>query len=664
MIFIKILKDTLPAGSFRNATIINLRLAQKIKARVPDMNLRTFSLIFILIHSTFFTKAAMEDSVSLSQPIATVVRYVHSGIKLDGSTRWHNLDSGLTELSNIDLSVRDHYNSLGVIGSALNPQLFLPYHEIRPMIGIRSYMPYMWSPDSLRYFRSNKRVSQIDYHNGSFKEQEIRVLHSQNILKNWSAGIDFHRFGVRDFTRNSDTYHNQVALFSWYESPNKRYNMFISAIWNTFKNQVNGGLKNDSLYESGAITNLGLKGLNIELADAKHQFRNHEFSLSNSYDFIRIPDSTVSNKRKINSFQFVHSINFESGSYAYSDGVSDSSFYEHFYSGISTYDSLHYYDFKNSAGFFLPRSDSSSAFFFRHFSTLVQAEYQWFEYRQRDVLYQDNYILKGSLFSPVNDTSFSLRSSAEFIFAGTAIGKYKFDAHVASPLFKIGSLFAGISVLRREADQLLQNYYSNHFIWNNSFHDIHSQSIHAGLKNKRYKFQLEVLLHRLENYVYAGSDATPSQYGAALEITQFRIIKNFKFRDWHLDNEAYFQNSGDEEVLRIPSYCGKHSLYLEKVLFNKALKAQFGFIAHYNSAYYADRFMPATSLFYLQNQRKTGAYALIDFFVHLKIKSARIFLKIENIGDGLVADRYYLSPEYPQPGRTIKFGLSWRFFDM
>ncbi len=625
---------------------------------------KLFSLGIIFLFNSISGYGVAEDSLTISTPIPTVVRFVHSGINDDVALKSNTLDSGLISLSQVNPAVRGHYNSLGNLGSALNPQVFKSDQEILTVAGIRAYEPYKWTPDSLRFYRSNKRFSQLDYHNSTFKEQEIRVIHSQNILKNWSAGLDFHRLGVKDFTRNGDTYQNQLALYTWYESPNKRYNLFLSAIWNVFKNQVNGGLKSDSLFDLGNITNLGLKGLSINLSDAKHHYRNHNFSLQNRYNLLNLPDSGSSRKRVLGSFQFIQSTNFESGSYAYSDAVSDSIFYSHFYNSSSTYDSLHYYDLRNSGGFLLPQSDSSSSFYFRNFTTVIEAEHQWFEYSQRDDFHRSNYSLKGRLFSPVRDSSFGFLGAANFVFAGENRGMYTIEARAATPQYKPGSLYISANANRREADFMYQNYYSNHFIWTNDFNAIHSQSLKIGLTNKAYHFQLEFALQSIQNYVYVGSDARPAQFDDPIEITQVKIIKNFSIRKWHLDNEMYFQNGSQDNVLYLPAYCGSHALYLENDFFKKAMRAQVGFNLHYNSGYYANAFMPATALFYNQNERKTGDYPMIDFFIHMKIKTARIFLKVENLSDGIFANRYFLTPHYPQAGRLLQFGLSWRFFDM
>ena len=86
--------------------------------------------------------------------------------------------------------------------------------------------------------------------------------------------------------------------------------------------------------------------------------------------------------------------------------------------------------------------------------------------------------------------------------------------------------------------------------------------------------------------------------------------------------------------------------------------------ASYNSKYYANAFMQTTTLFYLQNEVKTGGFARVDLFFNLKIKTARIFVEFENVADGLTGKSYILTPHYPMPGRVFKWGIVWRFFDM
>ncbi len=73
--------------------------------------------------------------------------------------------------------------------------------------------------------------------------------------------------------------------------------------------------------------------------------------------------------------------------------------------------------------------------------------------------------------------------------------------------------------------------------------------------------------------------------------------------------------------------------------------------------------MPATSQFYLQDNKKYGNYLLLDFFINLKVKDVRLFFKVEHLNDGLMDVNYIQTPNYPNSGRAFKFGVSWTFYD-
>ncbi|MFA5781089.1 MAG: putative porin, partial [Bacteroidales bacterium] len=67
--------------------------------------------------------------------------------------------------------------------------------------------------------------------------------------------------------------------------------------------------------------------------------------------------------------------------------------------------------------------------------------------------------------------------------------------------------------------------------------------------------------------------------------------------------------------------------------------------------------------FYLQNDFKSDNYPFFDFFVNLKIKRARIYLKFDHVNSGLMGYNYYMIPHYPMSDRAFKFGISWMFYD-
>jgi len=142
-----------------------------------------------------------------------------------------------------------------------------------------------------------------------------------------------------------------------------------------------------------------------------------------------------------------------------------------------------------------------------------------------------------------------------------------------------------------------------------------------------------------------------------------KIEKTFKFRTIYFLNSISIQKNDNEDKIHLSPLFSQHALYYEKGLFGNKLMMSTGFNFAYSSSYYSDDFMPATALFYYQNEIKTGGYLRADVFVRAKIKSAQIFLKMENVGDNIGKKAYFLVPHYAQPGMVFRFGVTWRFFD-
>jgi len=74
--------------------------------------------------------------------------------------------------------------------------------------------------------------------------------------------------------------------------------------------------------------------------------------------------------------------------------------------------------------------------------------------------------------------------------------------------------------------------------------------------------------------------------------------------------------------------------------------------------------MPATAQFYEQRIRKTGDFPIVNVFMNLRIKNVLLFLKLENLSNQFVINKYYyFTNNYPIHTTAFKFGVSWRFMD-
>ncbi len=152
----------------------------------------------------------------------------------------------------------------------------------------------------------------------------------------------------------------------------------------------------------------------------------------------------------------------------------------------------------------------------------------------------------------------------------------------------------------------------------------------------------------------------PSEF---LNVFTASVFKSFILGKFQFDNEVVYQYDGKTDVLKLPDLILMHSIYFSTELFKSAVSAQLGVDIFYNTSYYANAYMPATGIFYIQKDKKTGNYPYLDVFVNIKIKRAMIFAKFEHINKGLFDYNYYMTPHYPMQDGAFKLGVKWRFFN-
>jgi hypothetical protein len=627
--------------------------------------LRLFLILLIL---PALVIASPPDSLQNRITYPTVVKYFFEKDFLRGNTVFYSPDSSVGDIDKVHPALDNHHNFLGTAGSASNPQIFGANSSPYTFTGVRSFDLQLLESDDIRYFRTNKRFSEIHYHSGNFKEQRIAILHSQNITSNWSAGIYFDRQGVKEYMNFSNTFRSRFALYSWYHTQNKKYNLFVHAIWNTIKNGVNGGLSNDSLFDNTSVTNLGIKGLAYRLSGAEQHQRKRILQLSHYYDLKKAVDTSAGLQilHSTANAPFVrlhHKFTHERKSFTYLDPAADSAFYENFYYSDITYDSLFTDETKNRFAIQIPADTSYRSKFFKFCSSGIFAEFQNVNYGQREDSSWENLSVGGNLSYGSDSVFPEVNAEGSYVISGFDDGNYSVDARASSGVFSFGTIGVLLQTTRTSADLNFRWYESNNFIWKNSFLPIKTFTTGIFYEWEKYDFKIEAKKIKVDNYVYLNNFALPDQYNNSLLVNQLTIIKNFTYRHWHLNNFILLQETDRKGVIHIPGTVSTHSLYHEKYYYNKKLLAAVGTTLNYNSNYFADDFMPSNAMFFLQNDVQTGGYLRFDLFFNLKIKSAGIFLRVENLLDDVIDRSYYLTPHYPMPGRVIKFGVVWRFFD-
>jgi hypothetical protein len=166
----------------------------------------------------------------------------------------------------------------------------------------------------------------------------------------------------------------------------------------------------------------------------------------------------------------------------------------------------------------------------------------------------------------------------------------------------------------------------------------------------------------ISNYLYNNTMAIPDQYEGEFSVVAFWLNKEVLFGRFALSNKMVWQGVSNSSVLRLPQWNFYSSLYYSHYLF-KVMKIQLGVEAYYHTRFMANAFEPSTTTFYLQNERETGAYPLINLYANAKLKRTSAFVKYEHANSWYKMGESFSTPGYPIEQRALRFGFLWTFYD-
>lgn len=599
-----------------------------------------------LLAGTMAVFALEKDSIVPSIP--TRIRIYTESEWQDASSVVRRPDTSLSSFHRTDPVTKNNDQNLGCLGSPAKALEFSMQPSMFRGMGLTLFDHYMLQSSKIDYYRTNKRYTAVDFQSGEFREQGIGVLHTQNILKNWNAGIDFRRYNVQDYLPRSDTYYNKFVFFTDYASTNGRYRLFAHSFWNTMRNQVNGGLVNDSDYTENSLSSLSMKGLAVQLSNATIRNKVKNYHVSNYYNFLRADSVTFKLRAGFYSTLSV-------GTFAYRDEGEDSTYYKDFYLGADSYDSLRYTDWRNKASIeLLPGKGPVKV------HLIGWIEHQQYSYYNLTTSEWANLAPGGS--ARVRAGKLDLQMGFSFVVSGEDKGTYSVNAGAAWNAEIISIQLSGSA--RSDAVPILfRRFEGNHFRWSTDFDKQNTTDLRFSVSFPKHGGSAFVRLQTMNDFVYMDEMIKPAKADDRITVTTFGIQKDFRWKNWHLDNTVIFQESGTQQYLQLPDWSLRHSFYWERAIFKNKLVIHPGIDFRYLSSWKGDAFMPATGLFYRQNEIVTGNAALVDLFLTFKIKSATFYVKLENLTDDVLNDYYFLTPGYPQPGLVSKFGIRWCFYD-
>lgn len=608
------------------------------------------------------------------------------------------LDTGLYDLHlefNPIYRIGMAYENLGIIGNAAQSLNFFERPGTNQFLFGNSLYPYIANPDRTIFYNTKNPFTELVYSNilgYDWNEETVRFLHTQNMDPFTNIGLDFELLSGKDYYDNQAT---RVTKFTLFGSRAKdKYSAFGTFHFNRFNNKENGGLINSGSFRRDSLPDNRNYRTNLEDASSYYSkmqlFYTQKFMITEKRSFTDSLGVTTDSGRNVS---FNHQIVAERNSRAYMDEFQLTSipeFYDNFYYyNGQVKDSVVFDKISNTFQIILgdPYTDKLSARIyagheFERFGQRSPEKYQVFDKYDTlsytplvlDSTFRDTaaQVFNSNIFNELfigfhlagpPENLWYWNVDAKYYVAGYYRNNFSANATFARQVFKTYQLGLRGNIENKNVSFYHNHYSSAFFSWDNNFNASQLIRAEAFLKNDEQRFNAVFSAGILTNYLFWDENALPSQYENTIYILSGTIRKHFKVSGYNSVNQLLMQYTTADEVLRLPLLAVKSSNYWEQEFFKKALKAQLGIDIYITTPYTGNAYMPATGVFYLQNEEETGAYPFVDLFLGIQIKRTRIFGSYNNGLAGIVSNNYFSTARYPTKPAFFRFGLAWTFYD-
>lgn len=464
--------------------------------------------------------------------------------------------------------------------------------------------------------------------------------------------------------------------------------------WNMV-NKENGGIT-DPLYITdpavlqGGVATINPKSIPTRLSDAHTRIKGTDLMLNNRYKIGYWHEEEVLNKeadtmKTIRTYipvtSAIWTLRYRQGQHVFDNGSAgdDKEFFEHTYlSPGSTHDYTTYTSIENTVGISLLEGFHKYA----KFGLAAYLSYEIRKYNQTpDTLQRvegltpfpegvaiapkesQNIARIGGQLTKQRGSILTYGATAEFGIIGPESGDIRLEGNVATRFKLLGDSVSiiGFGGFRNEAPPyLMNNYLSNHFIWQNDFGKIRRVNFGGKLDIPFSRTAISAEATNLQNYIYFGSNCLPVQHSSNIQVFSARLNQKFKFGIFNWDNRITYQTTSDENVLPIPKLAIYSNLYLNFRI--ATLYVQLGVDCDYYTKYYAPNYQPATASFVNQHETKIGNYPFMNAYANMKLSKTRFYVLFSHFNQGLIGgNNYFVLPNYPLNPRRFQIGLSIDF---
>jgi len=575
----------------------------------------------------------------------------------------------------------------GSYGSPFQSRIYTQQTGYTPFLFLRSYEQWLTDPEQFVYLNTTKPYTNLSYitttGNETSQEENFRYYVSANANKYLNLGASYEILYARGFYHRSSTRSKLANLFGNYQSP--RYEAFWRVSYNTFENMENGGIIDTRyithpLQMSGGMREYESLNIPTNLNDASSKLKNLQVFLNHKYHigFNRYNKTDSTQKTFVPVTSIIHTLFIDRSQRSYLSESANLAYYDSVanISSVYTADTAAIFHVRNTVGLSLREGFHDWV----KMGLTVFVEHDFRKYTRLAanaplndstnpysglLSYNENLVWGGVELSKQLGTVLTYSAIGKLCLLGEDAGNFELSGRMRTNLTlwkKSVQLQAGGYIKNLKPDYFLEEYYSNHFSWNNHFRTEYKTRIFGSLDIPSIGFHFNATVENLNHLVYFNDAALPKQHSGNIQVLSANWKQHLSWGILNWDNDLVYQASSQQRILPLPNLTVYSNLYLKGVL-SKVLLSYFGVDCRYNTSYYAPAYMPATGQFHTQTSVKVGNYPFMNVYANFHLKRMRFFVMYSHISRLFANPNYFSAPYYPLNPAIVKAGLSWNFYD-
>jgi hypothetical protein len=509
--------------------------------------------------------------------------------------------------------------------------------------------------NEIHFYNVPTPYSDLSYLNGISEGQTLKAFITANINPRTNLSVGYKGVSSRGLYQHEVTSLGRFFATLNHQSVNKRYFLKMYYVTNDIKNEESGGIKDVAQFEQSGETFKDRGRIEVLLSNAENMFIGRRMYIGQQYKAF--------NKR---DFYLVNNIKFHQQAYSFEQS-SPSALIGKTLSNDAVKDTVTLQRFQNFTGIRFKRKNMAM-------QTGLNYVYQYYRLnsiKEINALRIPMSMLNNDLViaSKLKFKWKKIDFKTQFDFALTpGMQGYLLKIDAGYHLNKDILLKAQLKSISKRPDYkyiMYQSAYTKFNWYNPDIDNEYIQELSGALQHKKWgKLQFKQSL--INNYNYFAQDSLPKQDAAGVVFSGLQYSNDFTFHKIGLSTDIMLQQvlQGDD-ILSLPSYILRSSLYFSNHYYKRHLFVQTGITAKYFEPYYANAYNPVLADFLVQRTQKIGGYPLLDVFVNFKIKRFRFFFKLEHV-NALWEDKtptYYSAPLHPYRDFSMRMGLRWIFFN-